>query len=135
MIAGAILVIDLPATPMSPTEHPVSGPTLLLDLTEELQIVHEQLTKSSRTARTLVKNGSLRHTLMGLAAGGEVASHSANGPITVHVLEGALDFEAAGKTWSLRKGSLFALDAGITHSVRSAQGAIFLLTVSLAADA
>jgi quercetin dioxygenase-like cupin family protein len=120
---------------MSPTQHPVSGPALLFDLTEELQIVHEQLTKSSRSARTLVKNGSLRATLMGLAAGGELASHSADGPITVHLLEGAMDFEADGKTWSLRQGSFFALDAGIVHSVRSAQGAVFLLTVSLATNA
>lgn len=117
---------------MSPTQHPVSGPALLFDLSEELQIVHEQLAKSSRSARTLVKNGPLRATLMGLAAGGAIAPHSADGPITVHVLEGALDFEADGKTWSLRKGALLALEAGIEHSARSAEGAVFLLTVSLA---
>jgi quercetin dioxygenase-like cupin family protein len=117
---------------MSPTEHPVSGPALLFDLAEELEIVHEQLVTTSRTARTLVKNGSLRATLIGLAAGGEIASHSADGPITVHVLEGALDFDVDGKPWSLRKGSFFALDAGVAHSARSAEGAVFLLTVSLA---
>ena len=116
---------------MSPTQHPVSGPALVFDLAEELRIVHEQLASTSRSARTLVKNGSLRATLMGLAAGGSIAAHSADGPITVHVLEGAIDFEADGKTWSLPTGSLFALDAGIVHSVRSTQGAAFLLTVAL----
>jgi quercetin dioxygenase-like cupin family protein len=117
---------------MSPTEHPVHGPALLFDLAEELQIVHEQLTKGSRAARTLVKNGSLRATLIALAGGGELAAHSAEGPITVHVLEGALEFGVEGKKWSLRKGSFLALDAGVEHSARSAEGAIFLLTVSLA---
>jgi quercetin dioxygenase-like cupin family protein len=48
------------------------------------------------------------------------------------VLEGALDFDVDGKPWSLRKGSFFALDAGVAHSARSAEGAVFLLTVSLA---
>jgi quercetin dioxygenase-like cupin family protein len=117
---------------MSPIQHPVNGPAVLFDLGEELDIVHTQLVKSSRAARTLVKNGSLRSTLIGLAGGGELATHSADGPITVFVLEGALDFGVEDKTWSLRRGSLLAVDAGVKHSARSAEGAIFLLTVSLA---
>ena len=116
---------------MSPIQHPVNGPAVLFDLGEELDIVHTQLVKSSRAARTLVKNGSLRSTLIGLAAGGELATHSADGPITVIVLEGALDFGIEDKTWSLRRGSLLAVDAGVEHSARSTGGAIFLLTVSL----
>jgi quercetin dioxygenase-like cupin family protein len=117
---------------MSPIQHPVNGSAVLFDLGEELNIVHDQLTKSSRTARTLVKNGSLRATLIGLAAGGELARHSADGPITVFVLEGALDFGIEDKTGSHRKGSFRAVDPGVVHSARSAEGAIFLLTVSLA---
>jgi quercetin dioxygenase-like cupin family protein len=50
------------------------------------------------------------------------------------VLEGALDFGVDGKRWSLRRGSFFALDAGVTHSAHSAEGAVFLLTVSLATE-
>lgn len=116
---------------MSPVQHPVSGPALVFDLTEELRTIHEQLATTSRTARTLVKNGTLRATLMGLAPGGELASHSADGPITVHVLVGAIVFEASGKSWPLATGSLFALDAGIVHSVRAPEGGVFLLTVAL----
>jgi quercetin dioxygenase-like cupin family protein len=117
---------------MSPVQHPISGPSLALDLAEELRVVHEQLATTSRTARTLVKNGALRVTLMGIAAGGALAAHSADGPITVHVLEGTIEFEADGKTWMLPAGSLFALDAGIVHSVRAPQGGVFLLTVAVA---
>ena len=117
---------------MSPVQHPVSGTALALDLTAELRTIHEQLGTTTRTARTLVKNGALRVTLMGIAAGGALASHSADGPITVHVLEGTIEFEADGKTWLLPAGSLFALDAGIVHSVRAPQGGVFLLTVAVA---
>lgn len=115
---------------MSPVQHPVTGSALAFDLARELATVREQLATSSRTARTLVKNGPLRATLMGLGAGGAITSHSADGPITVHVLEGAIEFEAEGKTWPLAAGSLFALGAAITHSVRSREGGIFLLTVA-----
>jgi quercetin dioxygenase-like cupin family protein len=116
---------------MSPVQRHVSGPVLSFDLTAELRVVHEQLATTTRTARTLVKNGPLRATLMGLAAGGALASHSADGPITVHVLEGAVEFETEGRTWVLPAGSLFALDAGIVHTVRAPEGGVFLLTVAV----
>ena len=116
---------------MSPVQRPVSGPALTFDLATELRVVHEQLATTSRTARTLVKNGPLRATLMGLARGGALAAHSADGPITVHVLEGAVEFEAEGRTWPLPAGSLFALDAGIVHTVRAPDGGVFLLTVAV----
>jgi quercetin dioxygenase-like cupin family protein len=116
---------------MSPVQHPVSGPALVVDLATELRTVPEQLATTSRSARTLVKNGSLRATLVGLAAGGTLASHSADGPITVHVLEGAIELEANEQTWSLSSGSLLALDAGIVHDVRAPAGGVFLLTVAL----
>jgi Uncharacterized conserved protein, contains double-stranded beta-helix domain len=117
---------------MSPVQHPVSGAALVFDLAEELRVVHEQLGSTARTARTLVKNGALRATLIGLGAGGALAAHSAEGPISLHVLEGAIRFEVHGKTWLLSAGSLFALDAGIEHAVRSSEGGVFLLTVALA---
>lgn len=115
---------------MSPVNHPVSGPVLAFTLADELRIVRGQLATGSRTARTLVKNGALRATLMGLAPGGELASHHADGPITVHVLEGMIEFTVDARTHELPAGSLLALDAGLVHSVRSRDGAIFLLTVA-----
>jgi quercetin dioxygenase-like cupin family protein len=115
---------------MTPVQRPVSGPALAFTLADEIRVVHEQLATTSRTARTLVKNGTLRATLMGLAPGAEVASHSADGPITLHVLEGTIEFAAGERTYPLAAGSLFALDAGIVHAVRSNEGGVFLLTVS-----
>lgn len=115
---------------MSPIQRPVTGSPLTFALADELQIVRQQLGTSSRTARTLVKNGALRVTLVGLAPGGELAAHSADGPITVHVLEGAIAFEEEGRVHPLAAGSLLALQAGTVHAVRSPEGGVFLLTVS-----
>ena len=118
---------------MSPVRRPIDGPALLLDLAQEMQVVRDQLATSARSARTLLKEGPLRATLMGLRPGGVIASHSAEGPITVQVLEGAVEFEAAGDRWPLATGALLTLDARVVHSVRSVDGGIFLLTVALPA--
>lgn len=119
---------------MTPVQHPVTGSALSFTLADELRIVREQLAQAGdRIGRTLVKAGPLRATLVALKAGGALASHKADGPITVHVLEGSIDFEADGRTWPLPAGTLFALEAGIVHEVRSTDGGIFLLTVALGA--
>lgn len=116
---------------MSSVQHRVSGPLLAFTLADELRTIHEQLAATTtRTARTLVKNGVLRATLIGLGAGGELASHKADGPITIHVLEGTVELDVEGRTHPLPTGALLALDAGIVHAVRSRDGGIFLLTVA-----
>ena len=117
---------------MSPVNRRISGTTIKLSLPDEARVVKEQIAGGKeRAARTLIKDGPLRATLVGLRAGGSLAAHKADGPITVHVLEGAIEFEAEGERWTLETGSLFALDAGLTHSVASPGGGLFLLTVSV----
>ncbi|HET7584919.1 MAG TPA: cupin domain-containing protein [Gemmatimonadaceae bacterium] len=111
-------------------QHQISGRALQLSLAEEQARVREELAADrTRSARTLIKNGPLRVTLIGLHGGGEMHEHRADGPITVQVLEGDIAFEAEGRRWPLAAGDLLALDAGVTHSVRSKSGGFFLLTV------
>ncbi len=114
-------------------ERPLSGDVLVFDLDRELAAANDPviLDRSGRTARTLVKDRSLRVTVHLVAAGGEIREHHADGPITVQVLRGSMLFRAAGRDYELAAGDLLTLDAGIVHSIRSAVGAAFLLTVSL----
>lgn len=115
---------------MSPVDRPIGGTTLQLSLSAEIQDVKTRLAAGGeRTARTLIKDGPLRVTLVGLNAGGTLKPHKADGPITVQVLEGEIEFEAEGDRRTLPVGSLFALGAGITHSVAARNGGVFLLTV------
>ena len=118
---------------MSPVRHDVSGPMLSFSLEEELALVRAQLAGSTRSARTLVKEGALRVSLVGLAAGGAIAEHKADGPITVHVLEGDIVLDARNGSHVLGAGMLVALEADIPHAVRSTNGGVFLLTVIAAA--
>lgn len=115
---------------MSPVQHVVTGPALTFSLEKEVLLVRVELAKSpSRFGRTLVKDGPLRVTLIGVNAGHGLAEHSAPGPVTIHVLDGAIDVTAAGILFPLTAGTLLALDAGVAHAVTSPQGGIFLLTV------
>ena len=117
---------------MSPVNRRITGAAIKLSLPGESRVVMEQIAAGKeRAARTLIKDGPLRATLVGLRPGGSLAPHKADGPITVQVLEGTLQFEAEGERWTLDTGSLFALDAGLTHSVSAPDGALFLLTVSV----
>jgi quercetin dioxygenase-like cupin family protein len=115
---------------MSPVKHPVSGPELIFSLSEEMALLkHELRNAPARTAKTLVKEGPVTLTLIGVNAGGSLHAHKADGPITVQVLEGEVEFAVGETTRALPAGTLLALGAGITHAVHSAHGGIFLLTV------
>ncbi|HVX39723.1 MAG TPA: cupin domain-containing protein [Gemmatimonadaceae bacterium] len=115
---------------MSPVQHPVTGTALTFSLQDELRTVREELAKApARIGRTLVKDGPLRVTLVAVHADRGLHEHRSAGPVTIHVLEGAVEVEAAGKKWPLSAGMLLALDAGVPHAVTSTDGGIFLLTV------
>ena len=118
---------------MPSINRPLAGKALQFRLGEgqRSQLIDEDLlAKGGRSARTLVKEGPLRVTLVALAAGGILAEHRADGPITVHVLAGRLRFRAGQDEWALEPGDLLSLGAGVPHSVESASGSEFLLTVA-----
>lgn len=118
---------------MTPVRHPVSGPELTFSLSQEIETLRGELRNApGRAAKTLIKEGPLTVTLIGVNPGGSLHPHKATGPITVHVLEGEVEFTVGETTRTLARGTLFALDAGITHAVRSTPGGIFLLTVAAA---
>jgi quercetin dioxygenase-like cupin family protein len=85
---------------------------------------------SGRSARTLLKKGGLRVTLVVLAPGGALAEHVAPGPITVQPLTGRISFRAAGREHPIEPGQLLAVAAGVPHAVHSVDGGSFLLTLA-----
>lgn len=120
---------------MSPVHRSLAGEVLAFDLADEMRLVREELVDGRvRIARTLVKQGAIRVTLVGLAAGGGLDEHDAAGPITIHVVEGALELTAGGETAIYEAGALIALDRRVRHAVRSERGAIFLLTLAASAS-
>lgn len=82
-----------------------------------------------RSARTLVKEGPLRLTIMELDAGGYLPPHRTDGPLSIHVLRGEVTFLADDKSYPLGGGDVLVLAGGVEHAARSRDGAVFLLTV------
>ena len=116
---------------MSSLNRETSGDVLFHRLSrDELTLDAALLQEHGRTARTLVKEGPLRLTLMGLAAGGVLPEHSANGPVSIHVLRGDVVFTAPDGEHPLSSGDVLVFASGVRHAARSQSGCTFLLTVA-----
>ena len=89
----------------------------------------ELLARHGRTARTIVKEGPLRLTVMGIAAGGVLPVHSTDSQLMIHLLEGEVTFTARGTEYRLQPGDVLVLARGVEHEARSATGGVLLLTV------
>lgn len=118
---------------MPSIRRPLSGDVLVFHLEEERERTADPATiqKHGRCARTLLRDGPMRVTLVVLGPGGELAEHSADGPITVQPLAGSIRFTADGRAHHLAAGEMLSAGAGVPHSVSSRDGATFLLTVVL----
>jgi quercetin dioxygenase-like cupin family protein len=117
---------------MPSIQRPLSGDVLVFDIGNERERAADPgpMERSGRNARTLMKEGPLRVTLVILGPGGELAEHQAAGPITVQVIEGGICFSTANEAHVLGPGHLLAAGPGIRHRVDSLEGGTFLLTVS-----
>ena len=80
-----------------------------------------------------MKEGPLRLTLIGLAAGGALPTHSTDNPVSIQVLHGDVTFTALEQQYPLTAGDVLIFAAGVEHSGRSASGASLLLTVAFIA--
>jgi len=85
---------------------------------------------SKRNAITVFKTNGLRIVLIALHKGSEMARHIADGIISVHVLEGQVQFNTDQQSLELNKGQMLALHERIPHSVKAIEETIFLLTLS-----
>ena len=108
---------------MSSLDRVIDGDALVRHLTQDERTIDQGLVaKHGRSARTLVKEGPLRLTLIALGPGGDLPEH-------VQVVEGQFLFSAAGREYPLREGDVLVVAAGVRHSARSENGGTFLLTV------
>ncbi len=104
---------------MSTFDRTLAADVNMFRLGEEREHANDAsiLERTGRNARTLVKDGVLRVTLIVLAPGGDMPEHQAVGPITVHVLSGSMRFSADGLERDMKAGDLLTIGAapGATH--------------------
>ena len=115
---------------MSSMRRILDGEVLVHHLTrDERMLDPELLARHGRTARTLVKEGPVRLTIMGIAAGGVLPTHHTDAHVTIHLLEGEVTFTARGREYPLHIGDVLVLASGVEHEARSVKGGVFLLTL------
>ena len=86
--------------------------------------------ESDRNAMTVFKTDGMRIVLIALHAGAEMAKHTANGIISVQVLEGRIKFSIDQQSVELTKNQVVTLHERIPHSALAKEESIFLLTLS-----
>ncbi len=115
---------------MSSLQRNISGEVLVQHLDQDaLTIDAELLAQRGRSARTLVKDGPLRLTLMALAPGGNLPPHTTDDRVSIHVVNGDVTFLAIDREYALVSGDVLVFAPGVEHAARSRAGSVFLLTV------
>ena len=122
------------ATPQRPEGSRVLDATLVeMDLHKLIEQIKNETTwkDSDRNAITIFKSATMRIVLMGLNEHAELKPHKANGVISVHVLEGKINFITEQRTSLVEKGQVIALHENVTHSVVALAETFFLLTLAM----
>ncbi len=86
-------------------------------------------TEANHTARTLVKQPTLRVVLMVLRRGAEVPEHTAEGDVTLHVLRGRVGVRVDGQHKRLHAGQLLAIERLRPHAVEGLEDSEVLLSL------
>jgi quercetin dioxygenase-like cupin family protein len=115
---------------MSSLERTLDGEVLVHHLKDDARMIDQTLlARHGRSSRTLVKQGVLRLTIIAIAPGGAMETHSTPGPVSMHVVEGEIVFVALSREYVAKAGDILVMAPDVEHSVRSATGGVFLLTV------
>ena len=113
-------------------ERIVDAPLVDIDLPMFSKKIKQESTwkDSDRNAITVFKTDGMRIVLIALHKGAEMARHTADGLISVQVLEGQMQFNTDGKSVELSKGQMLALHERIPHSILAIRESVFLLTLT-----
>ncbi len=122
------------ATPQRPEgERLLDAPLVEMDLNHFIEQVRNEPSwkDSDRNSITIFKSENMRVVLIGLHENAELKTHTANGIISVQVLEGNIKFTTEQKVVELEKGQMLALQKQIPHSVLALKETFFLLTMAM----
>lgn len=120
------------ATSQRSQDHLLDAPLVSINIPAFIEQLKQESTwkESDRNTITVFKTDGMRIVLIGLHEGAEMVKHTANGIISVQVLEGQLKFTTDVKSVELSKGQMLALHERIPHSVLAIKETVFLLTLT-----
>ena len=113
-------------------ERTMDAPLVTIDLRSfTKQIKDEKAWKDSdRNAITVFKTNGLRIVLIALHKNAEMKKHTADGMISIQVMEGQILFTTKEQSIELGSGQMLALHENVPHSVLAKEETIFLLTLT-----
>jgi quercetin dioxygenase-like cupin family protein len=113
--------------------HTLTGAVLSFSLPSEDAALRERASKatSARAAKTLVKDGPLRVTLIAMTKGAMLSPHQVEGALSIHLLRGRARVSAAGAVADLSSGGLLVLDREVAHAAEALADCALLVTVAL----
>jgi quercetin dioxygenase-like cupin family protein len=115
---------------MSSLDRVIEGDVLIHHLGRDEELIdRDLLARHGRSARTLVKEGPLRLTVIALAPGGSLPPHQAEGQVSIQLLAGDAVFDVGAREYPLAAGDVIVLASGVRHGARSEGGCRILLTV------
>ncbi len=89
---------------------------------------------ADRNAITVFKTNGMRIVLIALHKDAELKKHTADGIISVQVIEGEINFNTDDQSLILKKNQIVGLHKGIPHSVKAIKESVFLLTLTTSLD-
>lgn len=98
---------------------------------EKLKQAPSWARESGRSAETLVKYEEFRIVLVQMKPGSYMSQHRAEGPISIHVLQGKIRLHLPGdRMEDLAPGDLLTLERCLEHDVEAVEESAFLLTIA-----
>lgn len=109
----------------------LKAPLLNFSLDKEINKLKKEPSwiNGDRNAVTLQKNSNLRVVLMSMRKGSALLEHKVEGPISLFVLSGKINFLARKESVKVRSNELVVLEKTIPHDVKVLEDSTLLLTV------
>jgi quercetin dioxygenase-like cupin family protein len=113
--------------------HRLKGKALAFLLSEHDDDLRQRAAgaKNGRAAKTLVKQDTLRVTLVAIRGGTTIRQHQVEGPSTIHCLRGHVALDIEGRETELSTGALISLAEAVPHTLRAIDDSSILITISL----
>ena len=110
----------------------MDAPLVTIDLRSFTKQIREEKAwkDSDRNAITVFKTDGMRIVLIALHKDAEMIKHTADGMISLQVMEGQILFTTEDQSVELDRGQMLALHEGVPHSVLAKEETIFLLTLT-----
>lgn len=114
----------------------MDAPLVSMDIPEFIRQLKAEATwqTSDRNAITVFKTNGMCIVLIALHEEALMKRHTAEGIISVQVLEGEINFSTDKESLIVRQGNMVALHEGLPHSVKAIKESVFLLTLTTSLD-